>query len=132
VRRQLVPAFAQGQFLDTGMQGVQTWMPQLAVEDHRPRVQRHRVGQRPDDDAGCDGAFGQGQDGPAVAVQVLHGLVQPFGVQVSRGRQGPECRQEAEAQLDPLRRPIVAALMSTWVPRSALSGTVPRAASGCS
>ena len=47
------PAFVAGELVGRGVQGVEGGVPQLAVVNHCPGVQRHRIGQRPDDHAGC-------------------------------------------------------------------------------
>ncbi len=43
-----------------------------------------------------------------MVAQVLHGLLEPGGVQVGRGRLGPQRRQQAHPKVDPLRRVLVA------------------------
>jgi hypothetical protein len=60
------PAFVAGELVGRGVQGVEGRVPQLAGVNHCPGVQRHRIGERPDDHSGCQRPFGQGQDRPAL------------------------------------------------------------------
>jgi len=79
-----------GELVDAGLQGVQARVSQVAAEDHCPGVERHRVGEWPDDHVGNQGSLEEGQDRSAVAARVLHGFVHPVGVLVRRGRLGTE------------------------------------------
>jgi hypothetical protein len=77
VPRGLEPSVTAGELLGAGAQGVKGGVAQLAAVDHGPGIERRRAGERPDDHAGRQRPFRQGQDRQAFGVQVPHGLLQP-------------------------------------------------------
>jgi hypothetical protein len=97
-----------GELVGTGLQRLQAGMAEVAAEGHGPGVQRHRLGERPDDHAGCQRPLQKGQDRQPFGTEVPHRLLHPLGVRVRRARLSIERRQQAHPEVDPFRRVLVA------------------------
>ena len=87
----------------------------VAVED-RPRVQGHRLGQRPHDRAGNGEADAVGEDRAPVLAQVVGGLVGSDDVVVRPSRPRAESAQQLLGEVDPLGATSLPLLASISIP----------------